>query len=104
VQREIDNRRRAAERSRSRAAGEVVGGDRPAEGHIEMRVRIDEAGENIRPRRVDNRSSRRRKRAGDGSDRTVLDQNVGDEVIRRCYDRAAFYDGIDSRSLHVCEL
>ena len=59
VQREIDDRRRPAERSRNRAAGEVVGGHGAAERHVEVRVRIDEARENVRSRRVDDRRARR---------------------------------------------
>ncbi len=46
---EVDVTRRAAERCRRLPRGDVVDGDRPAERHVEVRVRVDEAGSTYLP-------------------------------------------------------
>ena len=50
---EVDVARRAAEGGRGLSRREVVDRDRPAKRHVEVRVRVDAAGEDVLPRRVD---------------------------------------------------
>ncbi len=101
MQREIDDRRRAAERRRRRSRSEVVGRRRAAEGHVEVRVRIDQPRENVRPDCVEGRVTVALDFASDGRDRAVFDEHVRRTEVRRRDDRAAFYNGADKRSLHV---
>ena len=50
---EVDVARRASERGGRLTGLDVVDRDRPAERHVEMRVRIDAAGQDVPARRVD---------------------------------------------------
>ena len=83
LDREVDDRRRAAERGGDRAGLEVVGRRRAAERHVEVRVDVDAAGQHVLARRVDQsvsaghverradhaRSSRPRRSTSPGTDR-----------------------------------
>ena len=74
---EVDQRGRAAE-SRSAGAGfKIVGAGGASEGHVEMRVHVDAAGENIFSSGVQNlRGIFSRQIFADGRDLTVRDGNV----------------------------
>ena len=87
---EVDQRGDAAERRRCRARGEVVAGDRPAERHLHVRVRVDRARDHVLARRVDHTIGGDVERPSDLGDRLSLDQDVGHVVVSRGDDVAAF--------------
>ena len=55
---EVDVRRRAAEGRRAVAGEEIVRGDGAAEGHVQVRMHVDAAGDDVLAARV-NRARRR---------------------------------------------
>ena len=89
VQREVDDRRRAAERGGDRAGGEIVGRRRAAKRHVEMRVRVDAAGENVRAARVDHIVSGRVELGAECGDDAPVHEDVGVRHIGRRDDRPA---------------
>ena len=88
LDREVDDRGRAAERRRARAGLEVVGRRRAAERHVEMRVDVDAAGQHVLAGRVDHRVGVHVERRADDGDLLVLDEDVAAVLIRRGDDRA----------------
>ena len=85
---EIDDRGGAAEGRRDRAALEVVGRRRPAERHVQMRVDVDAAGQDVLVRRVDDRVGVDIERRADDGNLLVLDEHVAPVLIRGGDDRA----------------
>ena len=78
---EVDQGRRAAERGRDRARGEVVAGDGAAEEHLDVRVRVDRAGDDVLPGRVDHLVGGDVERLADQRDGAVVDEDVADVVV-----------------------
>ena len=85
---EVDDRGRAAEDRAQGARSEVVRRPPPREGHVEMGVRVDAAGDHHEAARVDDV-----RRAGElgshGRDPPPLDGDVRDEALGRGDERAA---------------
>ena len=85
---EVDVHRRAAERRRAVAGEEVVRGDGAAEGHVEVRVHVNAAGDDVLA--ASRRSSCRPvKPLPMRRDLLVLDQHVGLVGVAGRDDRAA---------------
>ena len=90
LDREVDDRRRAAERRGDRAGLEVVGRRRAAERHVEVRVDVDAAGDHVLARRVDRAVGLDRSRGPRRSARSSrLDEDVAAVEVGRGDDRAA---------------
>jgi len=63
---------------------EVVGAGRPAERHVEVRMHVDPAGDDVLPARVDPLVDLfERLPLADGSDLLVFDQQIGFERVAR---------------------
>jgi hypothetical protein len=86
---EVDVGRRAAERRRGLARLDVVDRDRPAERHVEVRVRVDAARQQVLAARVDHAVRVDVERLADQRHALVLDVHVGDVVVGRGHDAAA---------------
>ena len=94
---EVDDGRRAAPRGRAGAGLERVGGARPAEGELHVRVRVDPAGDDVLPGRVDDGVDGCREVVAQqsgpgrehGDDRLAVDEDVGGGAPGRRDDRAA---------------
>src|SRR5205085_3219155 len=86
---EIDVASRAAERGRGLAGLDVVDRDRAAEGHVQVRVRVDTAWQHVLPGRVDRPVGLHVERLADQRDALVLDVDVTGVVVRRGDDSAA---------------
>ena len=92
---EIDQRGRPAE-SRGRCAGqEIVGAGGAAEGHVEVGMNVDAAGDDEQSGGVDDAASiLDGKSRSDGRNLVANNADVGDEGVRRSDDRAVADDGI----------
>ena len=80
LDREVDDRRRPAERRRARPGLERVLGERPAERQLHVGVDVDGARDDVLAGRVDGlvgRHARARQPGTDGRDRLAVDQHVG---------------------------
>ena len=91
LDREVDQARRPAERGGDRAGLEVVGRRGAAERHVEMRMNVDAARQDVLSRGVDRTvglEAMRRQVAADGGDCAVLAVDVGDVVVTRRDDAA----------------
>ena len=86
---EVDVRRRAAEGGRRRTRGEVVAGDRAAEVHLEVRVRVDRAREDELPCCVDHLVGGHVEGLADQRHRAVVDVDVADVIVGGRHDAAA---------------
>ena len=86
---EVDVGGRAAERGRRLARLDVVDRGRPAERHVEVRVRVDAARQQVLAARVDDPVRRLVERLADERDRLVVDVDVGHVVVGRGHDAAA---------------
>src|SRR5215211_4436446 len=89
LQTEVDVARRAAEGGRDRPRGEVVAGDRPAERHLHVGVRVDRARDDVLAARVDHRVGLHVERLPDEGDPLVLDEYVPHVVVGDGNDTAA---------------
>ena len=85
---EVDVRRRAAEGRGDMPVVEVVDGRLAAPGHLEMRVRIDDARQHVLARGVDHLVGGQVERLADQGDPLAFDVDVGDIVVRRGDDAA----------------
>ena len=85
---EVDVAGRAAEGGRRLARLDVVDRDRSAEGHVEMRVRVDAAGQHVLAGCVDHLVCWVVERFADQGDPLAVDEHVGDIVVRRRDDAA----------------
>jgi hypothetical protein len=102
---EVHQAGRAAEGRRHGARLEVIGAGRSAEGHVEVRVHIDTAGDDVLAARIDSLVYLRVDLAqvgADGADLFVLDQEVGLEGIGRG-DEGAVLDERAHRVLLLAE-
>src|SRR5215213_6795877 len=81
LQTEVYVARRTAEGSRDRTRGEVVAGDRPAERHLHVGVRVYRARDNVLAARVDDLVGPHVERLPDEGDGLVLDEHVPDVVV-----------------------
>jgi hypothetical protein len=81
LHREIDDGRRAAVRRRDGAGVEIIGRRRAAERQLHVRVRVDAAGDDQPPFRVDDAIGVRFDRARDHRHGAVLDEDVGVIVV-----------------------
>ena len=81
LNREVDDRRRAAERRGDRAGLEVVGRRGAAERHVHVRVHVDAAGQDVLALGVDHLVGRHGQRRADGRDLLALDEDVADVLI-----------------------
>jgi len=88
---EVDVTRRAAERGRRLPGLDVVDRHRSTERHVQMRVRVDAARQDVLAARVDHLVRRDVQRLADQGDALTLDEDVGDVVVRRG-DHAATLD------------
>ena len=79
LEREVHVHRRAAGEQRRRARVPVVGGDRAAEGHVHVRVAVDEARHHARAGHVDHLRPVAREVDADGFDLVAGDRHVGAE-------------------------
>ena len=86
---EVDVRGRPAERRRGLAGLDVVDRGRAAERHVEVRVRVDAARQQVLAARVDDPVGLLVERLADERDRLVLDEDVRDVVVGRGHDAAA---------------
>jgi hypothetical protein len=86
---EVDVARRAAECCRRLARLDVVDRRRPAERHVEMRVRVDAAGKHVLPGCIDHSLGLDIDRFADQRDPLAFDVDVADVVVRRGDDAAA---------------
>ena len=87
---EVDQRRRAAECGRGRAGREVVAGRRPAEEHLEVRVRVDRARASRSCRCASiTLSALTSSEAPSSATLAVVDEDVADVVVGRGDDAAA---------------
>src|SRR5215212_9940494 len=89
LQTEVDVARRAAEGGRDRPRGEVVAGDRPAERHLHVGVRVDRARDDVLAARVDHLVGLHVERLPDEGDPLVLDEYVPHVVVGGGNDTAA---------------
>ena len=93
---EIDQRGGAAERCGNGAGLKVVGAGGPAEGHVEVRVYIDAAGEEQMVGGVDGaRCVFRRELRGDGGNFAASDAYVGKGGVGRGDDGGVLNDGVE---------
>ena len=76
-------------RRRDRARLEVVGRGRAAEGHVQVRVDVDAAGDDVLSGRVDDPVGLGRQRGPDRGDLLSLDQDVPAVLVGRRDDRTA---------------
>src|SRR5215203_5429460 len=81
LQTEVDVARRAAEGRRDRPRGEVVAGDRPAERHLHVGVRVDRTRDDVLAARVDHLVGLHVERLPDEGDALVLDEYVPHVVV-----------------------
>ena len=88
LNREVDDRRRAAERRGDRAGLEIVGRGRAAERHVHVGVHVDAAGQDELALGVDDPIGRHRQGRADGGDLLALDEDVADVLISGGDDRA----------------
>ncbi len=88
LDREIDDGRGPAERRGGRARLEIVGGRRAAERHVEMRVHVDAAGQDVLAVRVDRLVRGHVERCPDQRDLLVFDEDVALVLIDRGDDGA----------------
>ena len=91
LDREVDDRRRAAERRGARAGLEVVGRGRAAERHVHVGVDVDAAGQHVLAGGVDHLvdvGGGDVERHADDGDLLVLDQHVARVLIDRGDNRA----------------
>src|SRR6185436_2160716 len=86
---EVDVAGRAAERRGGVPGGHVVDGRRAAEGHVEVRVGVDETGEHELPGRVDHRVGGHVEALAEQGDPLAVDEDVADVVVGRRDDTAA---------------
>src|SRR5215210_3266008 len=86
---EVDVARRAAEGGRGSPRGEVVAGDRPAERHLHVGVRVDRARDDVLAARVDDLVSLHVERLPDEGDPLVLDEYVPHVIVGGGDDTAA---------------
>jgi hypothetical protein len=86
---EVDVGGRPAEGRRGLARLDVVDRDRPPEGHVEVRVRVDEARQDVLAARVDHLVGAHVERLADQRHGLVLDEDVGDVVVGGGDDPAA---------------
>ncbi len=86
---EVDVAGRAAERGRRLAGLDVVDRRRPAERHVEVRVRVDAAGKHVLPGCVDHLVRLDVEALADQRDSFVVDEDVRDVVVRRGDDPAS---------------
>ncbi len=84
---EVDMRRRAAKCRRPMPGEEVIRGDRAAEGHLQMGMHINPAGDDVLAARVNRRITG--EAAANRDDLLVLDQHIRPIGIARGDDRAA---------------
>src|SRR5206468_2137487 len=101
LDREVDDRRRASVRRGDGAGLEVVGGRAPAERHVEVRVNVDAAGDDVLPGCVDRLIGRQTGKRGlspisDRGDLFVLDQDVPAVLVGRRDDRSAADQGLQA--------
>ena len=102
LDREVDDRGRAATGRRDRAGFEVVRGRRASEGHVEVGMDVDAAGDHVFAGSVDygnltpfgDQSPRRHH----GRNLLVFDQNVPAIQVGRRHDRAAADEGFQGPS------
>jgi hypothetical protein len=87
---EVDVAGRSAERSRGLAGLDVVDRDRAPKGHVEMRVRVDSAGEDVLPGRVDHLVRLDVERLADERDALALGVDVAEVVVGGCEHAPAF--------------
>ena len=78
---EVDVTRGTAERCRDLARRDVVDRDGPAERHVEVRMRIDQSGEDVLARGVDDPVGIDVERLAEHRDALVLDEDVADVVV-----------------------
>ena len=78
---EVDVARRAAERGGGLSRRDVVDRHRPAERHVEMRVRVDAAREDVLARGVDDPIGVDVERLADHRDPLAVDVDVADVVV-----------------------
>ena len=86
LDREVDDRRRAAEGRRPGAGLERVLGERPAERQLHVGVDVDRARDDVLAGRIDRLVGRHpgaRQVGSDGGDRLAVDQDVGGLRARR---------------------
>ena len=88
LDREVDDRRRAAEGGGDGAGLEVVGRGGAAERHVHVGVHVDAAGQDELALGVDDAVGRHRQRRADGRDLFAVDEHVADVLISRGDDRA----------------
>jgi len=72
---------RASERRRGLAGLDVVDRHGAAERHVEMRVRVDEARQQVLAARVDHLVGRHVERLADQRDRLVFDVEIPDVIV-----------------------
>ena len=90
----------AAEGRGARAGFEIVGAGGAAEGHVEMGVAIDAAGEDVHAGGVDDFGRRSFRDAGaDFLDDFAFDQDVGGECVRGGDDGAVADEGVQVEAL-----
>ena len=89
VEREVDDAGRPAECRAARPRFKVVGGDRPAEGHVEVRVRVDAARHDVCSAGIDGLVAAHIQLLADRGDLLTFDQNVGFIEVGRRSDRPA---------------
>ena len=87
---EVDMARRAAERCGCVPRLDVVDRRRAAERHVEVRVRIDAAGKQHLPRRVDHVVGGEVERFADEGDPLAVHEHVCDVIVGRGHDAAPF--------------
>ena len=78
---EVDVARRPAERRRRLPRGDVVDRGRPAERHVEMRVRVDAPRQDVLARRVDDAIRIDVERLAEHRDALAVDVDVADVVV-----------------------
>ena len=83
LDREVDDRRRAAEGGSHRAGLEVVGGGGAAKRHVHVGVDVDAARQHVLAGGVDHLVRRHVERGADDGDLLVLDQDVAFVLIGR---------------------
>ena len=86
---EVDEAGGAAERGGDGAGGEVVAGGGAAEEHLQVRVRVDGAREDVLPCGVDDLVRRNVQRLAEQRHGAVLHEHVADVVVRGGHDPPA---------------